>query len=144
MPLDEARKLRNIYHILDKEYDFDGSIPQEKVIEILRMFDANPTAHDERQLLVELDVNNDLFVSFREMCSYFAVKGWVTAVESKEHKILKLRSFLEIFDVNKDGKWGTRSSKHVHAAVHRDHSLEPECMLFVLILVFLIFFLCLN
>ena len=105
MPLDEARKLRNIYHILDKEYDFDGSIPQEKVIEILRMFDANPTAHDERQLLAELDVNNDLFVSFREMCSYFAVKGWVTAVESKEHKILKLRSFLEIFDVNKDGKW---------------------------------------
>ena len=77
MPADEARKLRNIFHILDKDNDLDGSIPQDKVVDILRLFGANPTRHDEKKLLADIDVNHDLFVSFREMCMYFAINGCV-------------------------------------------------------------------
>ena len=102
MPTDEAKKLRNIFHILDKESDIDGSIPQPQVVEILRLFGANPTHADEKKLIAELDVNHDLFVSFREMCMYFAAKGCVQ-VESQNAKLTKLRAFLEVFDVNHDG-----------------------------------------
>lgn len=122
MDLQQARRLQKVYAILDDEGVCDGSIPSAKVIEILRIFGANPDTRKEKIVLRELDVDEDRSVSFRELCAYFAENGTVDVV-SKETKQDNLIKLMHTFDRNKDGKFSKKEVKNL--LTHMGQPLTP-------------------
>ena len=114
MKPENARRLQKIYAILDDEGNMcDGSVPSAKVIDILRIFGANPAREDEQKALRSLDVDSDGNVSFREMCSYFAKEGAVIAVSSDEQKRIHLLDLMKSFDTNNDGRFSKKEMKKI-------------------------------
>lgn len=103
MHKEDAQRLHNIYQIFDQESMQDGSIPGSKVVDILRMFGENPTHAEERQLLLDLDTNEDRVVSFRELCIHFAETGLRLISKSKGEHRNHLREMMKVFDTNEDG-----------------------------------------
>ena len=102
----DANKLRIIFHTFDKESGapgIDGTIPNDKVVDILRLFGGNPTQDDERAMLKAIDANNDDNVSFRELCSYFAIEGTIPKRHSQKGKEEYMQKMFDAFDANSDG-----------------------------------------
>lgn len=109
----DAAKFLLIYQILDDESVKDGSIPGSKVVDVIRIFGQNPTEVEGKKLLLELDVNGDMQVSFRELCAYFASKKMKLTVSDEAGKRLHLMKLMESFDENSDRKISKRELKNL-------------------------------
>ena len=69
---DKARKLRGMYFHMDAESGYTGSISTDHVVDIARLFGANPTIEIARKMVKTIDINDDHTCSFHEIMSYFA------------------------------------------------------------------------
>ena len=117
---EKARKMRGMYAHVENDSGHVGTIHSKSIIDIVRLFGANPTPETARQIIKDIDISGDDACSFHELVSYFAGPGseilsdkntgWDVHHDSKREY---WENLFKQFDTNADGRFSVKELSHL-------------------------------
>ncbi|GFO35327.1 calmodulin [Plakobranchus ocellatus] len=108
---EQRDEIREAFGMFDK--NGDGHISVAEIKEVMRAFGQNPTEAEAKQMIEEIDDNNNGFIDYPEFEAMMLKKGLKTREEEEE----EMKNAFKVFDRNGDGYVSTSELRETMASL---------------------------